>query len=188
MFASIGSAAYTKKNRSGRLAAPRPEFGRTGGRPLTASPVQKFNLSANWIWRMVPAEVILPKVEAGVGVEPLFQPNWPPTPNSTWLGALNISMRNSRFLCSVIGNSLMIEKSSFPIHGPRRVLRPQLPNVPATGLENAAGLYQPFWLLPGRTGFTPGMQLSRVAFETKLVPPESHEDVLTTPPLCRVVG
>src|ERR1017187_10917825 len=105
----------------------------------------------------------------------------------TWLGALNISVRNSRFLCSVIGNSLMTEKSWFPRHGPRRVLRPQLPNVPATGLENAAGFHQAFWLLLGRTGFTPGMQLSRVALVMKLVPPESHADVLTTPPLCSVV-
>src|ERR1019366_2698387 len=59
MFASIGSGAHTKKNRPGRLAAPRLEFGRTGGRPLTASPDQKFNLSANWIWRM---EFAVPRV------------------------------------------------------------------------------------------------------------------------------
>jgi len=51
MFASIGSAVYTKKNRPGRLAAPRPEL-RTGRRLLTRSPDQKFNFSANWIWRM----------------------------------------------------------------------------------------------------------------------------------------
>src|ERR1035437_1558000 len=105
----------------------------------------------------------------------------------TWLGALNISMRNSRLLCSVIGNGLMTEASSVPRHGPLRVLRPQLPNVPATGLENAAGFHQAFWLLLGRTGFTPGMQLSRVALVMKLVPPESHADVLTTPPLCIVL-
>src|SRR5438270_8501688 len=96
-------------------------------------------------------------------------------------------MRNSRFFDSEIGKNLMIEISWFPRHGPRRVLRPQFPNVPAMGLENAAGLYQPFWLWLGLTGSTPETQLSRVAFDMKLVPPESHEDVLTTPPLCSVV-
>src|SRR6516225_10053772 len=81
----------------------------------------------------------------------------------------------------------MTEISSFPNHGPRSLLREQFPNVAATGLENAAGLYQPFWLLLGRTGSAPATQLSRVAFEMKLVPPESHEDVFTTPPLCKLV-
>src|SRR5208283_4356423 len=80
-----------------------------------------------------------------------------------------------------------IETSSFPNHGPRKLLREQVPNVPETGLENAATLNQAFWLLPGRTGFTPGTQLSRVALETKLVAPESQEDVSIGLPLCRVV-
>src|ERR1035438_68631 len=106
--------------------------------------------------------------------------------NITWLGALNISMRNSRFLFSAIWNCLMTETSSFPRHGPFRVLRPQFPNVPATGLENAAGFHQPFWVGLGRTGSTPGLQLSRLALVMKFVPPESHEEVLTTPPLCSV--
>src|SRR5262249_20027207 len=148
----------------------------------------KLNLSANWICRIgLAIDVILPKVAAGVGLEPLFQLNWPEAVNSTWLGALNISMRNSRFFLSEIWNNLMTEISSFPNHGPRMVLRPQLPNVPAVGLENAAALNQPLGLLLGRTGFTPATQLSRVAFEMKLVPPESHEDVFTTPPLCNTV-
>src|ERR1017187_291642 len=188
MFASIGSAAYTKKNRPGRLAAPRPEFGRTGGRLLTRSPDQKFNLSANWIWRMefaVPR--VWPKFEGGAAPEPPPQLMLVGLYKFTWLGALNISMRNSRLLCSVIGNSLMTEASSVPRHGPLRVLRPQLPNVPATGLENAAGFHQPFWLGLGSTGSTPAVQFSRVALVTKLVPPESHADVLTTLPLCSVV-
>src|SRR5579872_1937091 len=80
-----------------------------------------------------------------------------------------------------------MEMSSLPSHGPRRLLRPQLPNVPATGLKNAFGLYQPFWLLLGRSAFTPALQLSRVALEMKFVPPESQEDVSTAPPLCSVV-
>src|SRR2546421_432944 len=149
---------------------------------------QKLNLSANWIWRIgVAIDVILPNVAEGAGLEPLLQLNWPPAVNSTWLGALNISMRNSRFLLSEIWNNLITEISSFPSQGPRSGLRPQLPNVPAMGFENAAALNHPFALLLGRTGFTPDTQLSRVAFETKLVPPESHEDVFTTPPLCSAV-
>src|SRR3954447_10572281 len=79
-----------------------------------------------------------------------------------------------------------METSSFPSHGPCRLFRPQLPNVPATVLENAAGLNQPFWLLPGRIGFKP-VQSSRVALEMKFVPAESHEDVFSTPPLWIVV-
>src|ERR1035441_5845781 len=52
---------------------------------------QKFNLSASWIWRMAfDVDVILPKVEAGAGLEPFPQLNWPLSVNSTWLGALNI--------------------------------------------------------------------------------------------------
>ena len=82
---------------------------------------------------------------------------------------------------------VITEKSSFPSQGPRSVLRPQLPNVPARVLENAAGLNQPFWLLFPSTGSTPETQFSRVALELKLVPPESHDDVFTTPPLCSVV-
>ena len=49
-----------------------------------AGPDQKFNFSANWIWRMAAeVEVILPKVDAAVGLEPLFQANWPPKFNNT---------------------------------------------------------------------------------------------------------
>src|SRR5215831_12414842 len=96
-------------------------------------------------------------------------------------------MRNSRFFLSAIGKNLKTEMSSFPSHGPRRLFREQFPNVAATGFEKAAALNQPFWLWLGKTGSAPATQLSRVAFEMKLVPPESQDDVLTVPPLCRVV-
>jgi hypothetical protein len=65
--------------------------------------------------------------------------------NITWLAALNISMRNSRFTLSRMGNNLATEASWVPRHGPLRMLRPQFPKVPGNGLENAAELYQPFW-------------------------------------------
>src|SRR5260370_39235068 len=91
-------------------------------------------------------------------------------------------MRNSRFFVSESGKSLMIEISWFPRHGPRRVLRPQLPNVPATGLENAAGLYQPFWLGLGLTGSTPETQLRRGAVGMKMVAPGCPEGGFDTPP------
>src|SRR5260370_40204970 len=94
-------------------------------------------------------------------------------------------MRNSRFFVSESGKSLMIEISWFPRHGPRRVLRPQFPNVPATGLENAAGLYQPFWLGLALTGSTPETQLRRGAVEMKMGPAGSPEGGLSPPPLCR---
>ena len=86
-----------------------------------------------------------------------------------------------------MGKYLTTEKSWVPRQGPLRLLRAQFPNVPGTVLENAAGLYQPFWLGLGRTGSTPASQLSRVALVMKLVPAESQEDVLITPPLCSVV-
>src|SRR5215469_2209866 len=102
-------------------------------------PHQKLNFSANWICRIgFNVDVILPKVAEGAGLEPFPQLNWPPPASSTWLGALNISVRNSRVFCSAIGKYFTMETSSFPSHGPRRLLRPQLPNVPATVLENAA--------------------------------------------------
>src|ERR1035441_5335041 len=122
----------------------------------------------------------------GAGPEPPPQLMLVGLDNITWLGALNISMRNSRLLFSAIGKSLMTETSSLPRHGPLRVLRPQFPNVPASGLENAAEFHQPFWLGLGRTGSTPAVQLSRLALVMKFVPPESHEETLTTPPLCSV--
>ena len=46
----------------------------------------------------------------------------------------------------MIGKCLIAEKSKLTCFGPRRLSRPQLPKVPATGLENAAGLYHPFWI------------------------------------------
>src|ERR1700674_2703472 len=54
-----------------------------GARSHAFATTQKLSFSANWIWRIVPAEVIVPKVELGAGLEPLFQLNWPPTFNCT---------------------------------------------------------------------------------------------------------
>src|SRR5580658_9612793 len=161
------------------------------GLVLILPPVPRFQkryLSANWISRMeFTVEPMIPKVEIGAGPEPPPQLRLPGAANSTWLNALNISMRNSSVCDSWIGKSLVTEISWFPSHGPLSVFRPQFPNVAATGLVNAAELYQPCGLLPGRTGFTPATQLSRLAVVTKLVPPESHADVSTTEPLCSVV-
>src|ERR1700727_2926702 len=75
----------------------------------------------------------------------------------------------------------------FICRGPLRLSRPQFPNVPATGLENAAALYQAFWLGLGRTGFTPARQLSRSPLGEKTTPAESHELVSFTEPLWIVV-
>src|SRR5437764_15279486 len=73
--------------------------------------LQKFNVSANWIWRMEAAvPLIVPKFAMGAGPDP------PPQlalgfPNSTWFGALNISARNSRFFPSAIWKYFMTETS-----------------------------------------------------------------------------
>ena len=56
------------------------------------------------------------------------------TSHSTWLGALNISIRNCRDCFSVTRKSLIVEKSKFTCLGPRRSLRAQLPNCGATVL------------------------------------------------------
>src|SRR5271166_4802215 len=116
-------------------------------------------------------EVMRPNEATGVALELPPQLRLPGVANSTWLGALNISMRNSRFLFSAMGKNLKTETSSFPTHGPLRLLRPQFPKVATRGLENAAGFHQPFWLLLGRTGLTPALQLRRLAVVMKLVPP-----------------
>src|SRR4051794_17255878 len=130
--------------------------------------------------------VMVPNVAIGAGPEPPPQLA-PGLPSSTWFGALNISMRNSMFLFSAIWKYFVSETSSFPRHGPLRMLRPQLPNVPASGLENAAELNQPLWPGVGRTGSTPVLQLRRVAVVKKRGPPETHAAVVATPPLCSVV-
>src|SRR3954462_3155356 len=114
-------------------------------------------------------EVTLPKFPDGVGLEPLPQLALGPA-STTWLGALNISVRNSRFVRSLMVKCLNTEKSSVPRHGFLKLLREQVPNVPGAVLVKAAGLNQPSWLGLGKTGSTPGIQLSRVAFVMKLVP------------------
>ena len=77
-------------------------------------------------------EVIVPKLAEGALLE-LPQPVFG-VPNSTWFGALNISMRNCSAWRSVIMKSLNTEKSMFTCFGPRRLLRAQLPNSGATVL------------------------------------------------------
>src|SRR5947209_9444751 len=95
-------------------------------------------------------EVIVPKLDAAATFElPQFELG---VPSSTWLGALNISIRNWSACRSVKRKSLMAEKSRFTCFGPIRLFRPQLPKVPGTGLVKAAGLNQPFWFGFGSTG------------------------------------
>src|SRR5690349_19651661 len=83
---------------------------------------QKLNFNASWICRIaLEVDVILPNVEAGFGFDPFPQLNCPPLFNSTWFGALNISVRNSSALRSPMRKYLTTEMSSFPSHGPRRL-------------------------------------------------------------------
>src|SRR5277367_5412553 len=90
----------------------------------------------------------------------------------------------------MIGNCLLAEKSMLTVLGPRRLSRPQFPNVPATGLEKAAAFHQP-WppaaLGLGETGSTPTIQLSLSPLGEKTTPAESHEAVSVAAPLCAVV-
>src|SRR5260370_41739761 len=61
-------------------------------------------------------EVIVPKVACGSAFE--FPQPVAGFPNSTWLGALNISMRNWSVCLSARRKSLIVEKSKFSCLGP----------------------------------------------------------------------
>src|SRR6185369_17805469 len=56
------------------------------------------------------------------------------------LKMLKISVRNSRFVDSVIAKRLLSTRSNCRKFGPRRALRGKSPKVPGIGIENAAGL------------------------------------------------
>src|ERR1700757_292822 len=128
-------------------------------------------------------EVIVPKVADGSTLE-VPQPV-AGLPNSTWLGALNISMRNWSVCFSAMRKSLSVEKSKFTCVGPTRLLRAQVPNSGTTVLVNAAGLNHPREFGLGNTGSIPETQLSRLLTENP-VPGESHEPVSSAWPLCAV--
>ena len=87
---------------------------------------------------MVAALVIWPKLDGGAAPEPLHDAFG--APNSTWLTALNISIRNWSACFSTMRKSLVTEKSKFTRFGPRRLLRPQFPNVPAKRICECSGV------------------------------------------------
>src|SRR5271157_754307 len=122
----------------------------------------------------VNVEVIQPKFDGGATFCVPFQLTLG-APNATWLNALNISTRNWTYCLSLIRKFLMAEKSLVTVCGSIMLSRPQFPNEPERGLENAAALYQP--KIPGLDTFgLKPVQLSRELGGAKLVPPESHED------------
>src|SRR6185369_15390711 len=90
------------------------------------------------------------------------------------LKMLKISVRNSRFVDSVIGKRLFRTRSNCLKFGPRSALRGRSPNVPGSGIENAAGLIRLRSLF--RYGLTPGTMFGRRTFRD--APPPG---VLTTP-------
>src|SRR5712692_5328922 len=58
-----------------------------------------------------------------------------PTAKVGWLGALNISTRNSSFFDSVIGKTFRMPRSQLKNAGPLKALRGRFPTVPGCGLQ-----------------------------------------------------
>src|ERR1700680_4715012 len=58
-----------------------------------------------------------------------------PTAKVGWLGALNISTRNSSFFASVIGMLFRMPRSQLKNAGPLKALRGRFPTVPGCGLQ-----------------------------------------------------
>src|SRR6266699_234199 len=58
-----------------------------------------------------------------------------PTAKVGWLGALNISTRNSSFFDSVIGKPFKMPRSQLKNVGPLKALRGRFPTVPGSGLQ-----------------------------------------------------
>src|ERR1700737_5355560 len=58
-----------------------------------------------------------------------------PTAKVWWVGALNISTRNSNFFDSVIGKPLRIPRSQLKNAGPLKALRGKVPTAPGCGLQ-----------------------------------------------------
>src|SRR5260370_34000350 len=93
----------------------------------------------------------------GVG-SALIAPNCP-NKKFVWLRILKNSARNSRCICSRIGNCLTREVSQVLYPGPSMMLRPALPNVPwavlcakAHVLKRVPGIQGPALGLPTRLG------------------------------------
>jgi hypothetical protein len=76
--------------------------------------------------------VITPKVAADISA--LGGPYW------GRLNALNMSARKRTLIRSERTTSLARVRSSAEMSRARKALRPRLPNVPAAGVANAAGL------------------------------------------------
>src|ERR1041384_3551813 len=96
-------------------------------------------------------------------------------------------MRNCKACPSVIRKSFIAEKSTFQVEGPIRLLRPQLPNSPASGLVNASRTKYRSGLGLLATGDTPATQCSRLLCGTITCPAESHELVTIEAPFCTTV-
>ena len=101
--------------------------------------------------------VIVPKVACGSRFE--FPQPVAGLPCSTWLGALNISVRNWSDSLSEIGKSLIVETSKFTRLGPTRLLRAQFPNFGTSVLVGAAGLNHACAFGFGNTGSAPETQI-----------------------------
>src|SRR5262249_30995427 len=84
----------------------------------------------NWAARPSSALVMVPTVA--------FEMFESGLPKLLWLRRLKISARNSR-RAWLIGNRLLTEKFTCCVPGPRTVLRPALPCVPAAGTVYAVG-------------------------------------------------
>ena len=71
--------------------------------------------------------------EARAVIRPKFGDVWVVlgVPRFTQLSALNASMRTCTLVLPPVENVLCNPRSTFLVPGPRKVLRPELPNVPS---------------------------------------------------------
>ena len=111
----------------------------------------------------------------GVG-SALIAPNCP-NKKFVWLRILKNSARNSRCICSRIGNCLTSEVSQVLYPGPSMMLRPALPNVPCTLLSTKAHVLNN---VPGTHGLVLGLP-TRLGREqlNPTVPPQSEFETET---------
>src|SRR5215813_6964020 len=87
---------------------------------------------------LVGSAVMKPEVDADPAMRSQFG----------WLMKLNISARNCSFCELPTRKFLKSAMSHCCSPGLRRMLRPELPKVPAVGAVNAAGLNTKFWSVP----------------------------------------
>src|SRR5829696_184654 len=107
-------------------------------------------------------------------------------PRLTWLKTLNDSARNSSFVDSVIRKYLKIERSVCQKEGPRRLLRPALPNWLGPGTSQGVPAPTPpvnQWSRPPPPPGSP-MRLGRQG--PALVPGHDDSVGVNGSPLCHV--